>query len=403
MKITALDFSLAANGASLGVETESALRTVTTVLEELGDVETEIIDAAQFDIPFYSGVSAPFVVEAAKSVKASDGVIIAVPVFFSGPNAACTAFFEHMLDNSATDSFKSKNCMIICVSDNGGERGALDRLSYTLSVLGAYDAVRIAVNNSVSTSTADGGGKDLTDVLSKQTEDFYRIIKQNRKYIIPLYEGQVGLKQKSKQKTKPSAASKGQQKIDLSAIPAAEKALTAAELLTQRLSPGEALDEKTDIVEITRYFANKVSTADSFSVPVLNLSRDNNNPSASFSDLGKNTASKPKAKNVRQMTASLPHFYQPQLALGLNAVIQITITGDEAFDGYLTISNTECEYTDGQPENKDITITADAKVWSDVLKGKNSAQKAFMIGQLKVRGNFVLLTKFDQLFTLNIT
>ncbi|MDR2167058.1 MAG: SCP2 sterol-binding domain-containing protein [Clostridiales bacterium] len=43
-------------------------------------------------------------------------------------------------------------------------------------------------------------------------------------------------------------------------------------------------------------------------------------------------------------------------------------------------------------------VTADSRAWNDVLSKKVTAQKAFMMGQLKVRGNFVLLTKFDQMF-----
>jgi putative sterol carrier protein len=42
---------------------------------------------------------------------------------------------------------------------------------------------------------------------------------------------------------------------------------------------------------------------------------------------------------------------------------------------------------------------ADSAVWLDVLQGNTTAQKAFMIGGIKVRGDFVLLTKFDTLFS----
>ena len=108
----------------------------------------------------------------------------------------------------------------------------------------------------------------------------------------------------------------------------------------------------------------------------------------------------PNVRTVKQMTQNLPHYYQPQMASGLTAVIQFLISGAEPFEGYLTIIDSECEYSEGHAENPEITIITDSSVWNDVLSGKHTAQKAFMIGALRVRGNFVLLTKFDTLFKL---
>ncbi|MCL2217297.1 MAG: SCP2 sterol-binding domain-containing protein, partial [Defluviitaleaceae bacterium] len=108
----------------------------------------------------------------------------------------------------------------------------------------------------------------------------------------------------------------------------------------------------------------------------------------------------PRLKTARQITQNLPHYFQPQLSSGLQAVIQISITGEEAFEGFLYIHSTECSYSEGAAPAPDIIIMADTAVWMDVLKNKHTAQKAFMIGGLKVRGDFVLLTKFDTLFKL---
>ena len=89
------------------------------------------------------------------------------------------------------------------------------------------------------------------------------------------------------------------------------------------------------------------------------------------------------------------------MAAGVSIVMQLVITGQEQFNGYFIIENSNCNYFEGMVEFSDITIFSDAEVWADILKNKITAQKAFMIGQLKVRGNFVILTKFEQLFKIN--
>jgi putative sterol carrier protein len=148
--------------------------------------------------------------------------------------------------------------------------------------------------------------------------------------------------------------------------------------------------QENDIRELTRFFAQKYAESDETEkeAPVPAAKPKPNKITA-------------RERSVRQITQSLPHYFQPQLSNGLTAVIQFNIAGGETFDGYLTIVSTECEYTEGTAETPDITIIADTDVWRDVLKGRHTAQKAFMIGGLKVRGNFVLLTKFDTLFKLN--
>ncbi len=108
---------------------------------------------------------------------------------------------------------------------------------------------------------------------------------------------------------------------------------------------------------------------------------------------------KPRNKSCKQLTASMPHYYNPQLALGIRAVMIINITGDESFTGALIFDETHCSFEEGTaPDDADMSISTDAKTWTDVLTGKFTAQRAFMVGSLKVRGNFLLLSKLDQLF-----
>ena len=144
--------------------------------------------------------------------------------------------------------------------------------------------------------------------------------------------------------------------------------------------------QEQDIQEIAQFLSQKYTNPEAEEEVVFELFVKQKEPAKS------------REKTCRQMTQNLIHCYKPQLAQGLTAVIQIQISGAESFNSYVDIRNAECEFYDGLHDSPDMTILADVAVWSDVLKGKLTAQKAFMIGRLKVRGNFVLLTRFDQLF-----
>jgi putative sterol carrier protein len=105
-----------------------------------------------------------------------------------------------------------------------------------------------------------------------------------------------------------------------------------------------------------------------------------------------------RQKTCNQMMQSLPHHFQSHLAAGINAVYQFNITGEEVFEGYLIIENGQTEFIDGTTDQADIFVYTTADIMKDILRGKYSVQKAFMTGQLKVRGNFVLLSKLEQLY-----
>ena len=48
----------------------------------------------------------------------------------------------------------------------------------------------------------------------------------------------------------------------------------------------------------------------------------------------------------------------------------------------------------------DVVITADEKIFEDILEGRVTFQRAFMAGSIKMKGDFKLLRSMDQLFNL---
>ena len=81
----------------------------------------------------------------------------------------------------------------------------------------------------------------------------------------------------------------------------------------------------------------------------------------------------------------------------MNMVIQYLIT-DMNENGAIVIKDGDCSYIEGIVESSTIEIAMTSDILTQVLTKQITYQKAFMIGKLKVRGNFAMLSKLDQVF-----
>jgi len=339
MKITAI---CASSGKDFGLN--AAFKTVCDTLVELGE-EIAAINLAETALPYYNG-QADAACDIMEAVKGCDGLVFACSAVFHAPSALMHTFLEYFQNSRYQNLLKQKKCLLLTISKDGGERVAAEQLSRILGSLGAIDVVRISLN-----ATADVTDDHVTELTERQTEDFYRILRQNRKYILPQNN------------------------------PAGSDRKTAD---IEGLYKKHNLDNinkaaQDDINKIAAVFARKFGGSDE-------------------SATGGEITPRVKGETCKQLTASLPQYFIARQAKDFNAVIQLNISGDDGFLGHLAISERDCTFNEGDAEKSDIIVIAEAKAWTDVLKKNTTAQKAFMMGKLKVRGNFVLLTKFDQLF-----
>lgn len=365
---------------------------------ELG-VDIETINLSAVGVHYFDGIKSSAVENILMNLADADGIIFASSTCLYSPSAIMQTFIEHMDFSIYQNVFNGKKCFVITTSKDGNERDAAEYLAKVINKFGGIDAGRMPVGSEYITLL--NSDESVRETVEKYAEDFYRIMRQDRMFFIShethkphSYGETVAITGKMNKMDvgKNSGLnevlySKGQGK----------KKVKAEELLKQIDFAEFDHRQEEDISEISKILNSE------YGKTVAETPFKTNNVHELYkksSSLKPNEKIVPHIQTCKQRTQSLYHYFQPQLSGGIEAVIQINIRGDEKFEGYIVIKNGECSYHDGVHTEPDVTVFAQSNIWLDILDGKYTTQKAFMIGQLKVRGNFVLLTKFDQLFNI---
>ncbi|MBL6971320.1 MAG: NAD(P)H-dependent oxidoreductase, partial [Desulfobacterales bacterium] len=103
-------------------------------------------------------------------------------------------------------------------------------------------------------------------------------------------------------------------------------------------------------------------------------------------------------ESIKDLFEAMPFGLNKGLAEGLDAIIQFHLTGEEPTDGYLTIKNLECTYTDGTHPDPKTTIRADSKLWLAISNNEISGDQAFINKEYTVEGDMTILLKLGELF-----
>jgi putative sterol carrier protein len=105
--------------------------------------------------------------------------------------------------------------------------------------------------------------------------------------------------------------------------------------------------------------------------------------------------------NVPELMAALPGRFDPEVAPGLNAVIQFELSPEEDGGPYIvTIRDGACQIEPGSHMSPNMTLRMTAADYVDLATGKLSHQLAFMTGRLRVNGDLSLATRLRQLLAL---
>ncbi len=113
----------------------------------------------------------------------------------------------------------------------------------------------------------------------------------------------------------------------------------------------------------------------------------------------KGTPGKNNFQTVKEMFEAMPFGLNSKKSDGIDVVLQFKLNGEEDIEGYLTISNNECTYNDGQHDKPSTTIISDSNLWLDISNGDVSGDEAYLNKRYSVEGDVGILLKLNDLFT----
>jgi putative sterol carrier protein len=91
------------------------------------------------------------------------------------------------------------------------------------------------------------------------------------------------------------------------------------------------------------------------------------------------------------------HFI-PENAAGMDADIQMRLSGEQGGDWVVGIHNQTIAVTEGTVPNPRLTLSGDSDDVLRILSGQLDGMKAFMQGKIKVSGDMGLAMKLPGLF-----
>ncbi len=471
------------------------MRVLNTTFDELGEKLT-FIKLDQKNIPpLTNQYPVNDVANIINQLSNSDGVIFACTSNLFAPCSILQNFLDYLSLPIYNNFLKEKNCFTIVVSNETGEQESAAYIAKVVQHFGGFSPVVTAINKSVASQF--NTNKDYSEIFEKQVEDYYRILRQNRKFFTnysldqptnigssfdsfgyagqPMHSAQphpqMQQPMQQPQNTQmynqhqpmqaPQPYSQANQPFMQGQVPndfyapngeyqhlrgdfddhytgvpnydssqqiqgkigvSQASSLTNPTYIPEPLQPQQ--DNYMNFGNIDKQQDNSfLDNSNNFNAPNNDYSQYGNdyiiedlgedykqhretyvefqNPTQNANPHMNSLPQNNSNLSIKQQTQALEKKFLPQNANGLVTEIQIKITGEENFDATIHINGTDCRFHDGASSSADVTIIGTTDVWKDVLSGLVTTQKAFMTGQLKVRGNFVLLPRFDTLFKFN--
>jgi putative sterol carrier protein len=103
---------------------------------------------------------------------------------------------------------------------------------------------------------------------------------------------------------------------------------------------------------------------------------------------------------VSDFIARMSAAFVPEKAGGIDATIQIKLTGDQPGEWFVTIKDNQCTVNQGMANAAKLTVSADKGDFIKIFTGQMDGMQAFMQGKIKIAGDMSLALKLLNLFKM---
>ncbi|WP_029323636.1 SCP2 sterol-binding domain-containing protein [Butyrivibrio sp. AE3004] len=278
------------------------------------------------------------------TLKNADGIILASTVEWFGVGGYMHQFLDACWLYGDKDKINGLYMAPIVMSTTHGEREGMMELASAWEILGGIPIDGIC-GYIADTSTFERN-ESYQNLIEKKAEYIYRNINQ-------------------KIQSLPTSNQAVKNRVSITKI--TDLTPQETEQLSRYISNEEYVQkQKEDIQELSNIFRDK-------------MDKDN------------------AAQHAEDFVKSLKEHFKP--VAGLHAVYQISLldqTRDR--DIFVRIDNHEIECRLGEASTCSVHASMNTSVFEQIVSGRMTFQRAFMEGNLKMKGDFKLLRSMDQLF-----
>ncbi len=101
---------------------------------------------------------------------------------------------------------------------------------------------------------------------------------------------------------------------------------------------------------------------------------------------------------AKDIIAEMPQHFNPAHADGINADVQLHLTGNEGGDWVVKLRSGQCSVAPGSVANPRVNLSAEAQDFVGVVTGRMNPMMAYMTGKLRVQGDMALAARFASMF-----